>query len=47
MKAGMTKEHLDNTVAIHPTIAEEMTMLKSTTEEELKASRGCANGKCG
>ncbi len=46
-KAGVTKEMFDSTVAIHPTIAEEMVLLNTTTSSPLVESRGCSDGKCG
>ena len=42
MKMGMTKEQLDSCVGIHPTIAEEMTTLTITKEENPEATKsGC------
>lgn len=43
IKAGFTKEHLDETVGIHPTFAEGYTTLTEVKEEgkELKGGGGC------
>lgn len=46
---GATKEQFDNLVGIHPTAAEEFTVLTVTKESEatlLKAA-GCGGGSCG
>jgi len=34
IKVGITKSQLDSTVGIHPTVAEEFTTLKATTNED-------------
>jgi len=43
MKVGFTKEHLDNTVGIHPTFAEALTTMTEVKEEGnvLAAAGGC------
>lgn len=42
MKCGMTKEQLDSTVGIHPTVAEDSIGLKFTKEESPDAKKtGC------
>lgn len=42
MKAGVTKNIINNTVGIHPTIAEEVTTLDQTKEENPDAKKsGC------
>ena len=42
MKCGMTKAQIDSCVGIHPTIAEEMTTLTVTKEENPDATKsGC------
>ena len=39
---GITKEHLDNTCSIHPTVAEELTLLKFNKKEDgLGKKDGC------
>ena len=40
MKCGVTKELLFSTVGIHPTVAEEMVVLKYTKEEKPDAKKG-------
>ena len=41
-KMGMTKQHLDSVIGIHPTIAEEFTMLTKTKEANPDAQKsGC------
>lgn len=42
MKCGVTKEQLDSTVGIHPTVAEDMLGLKFTKEDSPDAKKtGC------
>jgi len=42
IKCGVTKELLDSTVGIHPTVAEDMIGLKFTKEEQPDAKKsGC------
>lgn len=41
IKCGLTKEQLDNTVGIHPTVAEEYTTLDVTTETGSGKKEGC------
>jgi len=42
MKMGATKEHFDDTVGIHPTTAEEFTILKITKSSGESAEKaGC------
>lgn len=41
MKCGVTKQILDSTVGIHPTIAEEFTLLTTTKEEGDGKKEGC------
>ena len=42
MKCGATKEQVDSCVGIHPTIAEEVTTLKETREDNPDAAKtGC------
>jgi len=41
MNCGLTKEQLDNTVGIHPTIAEEYTTLTSLKGESDGKKGGC------
>ena len=41
MKCGLTKEQLDDSVGIHPTIAEEMTTLEVTKDEGDGKKTGC------
>jgi pyruvate/2-oxoglutarate dehydrogenase complex dihydrolipoamide dehydrogenase (E3) component len=41
VKMGLTKNHLDETVGIHPTIAEEFTTLTYTTEDGDGDKEGC------
>jgi glutathione reductase (NADPH) len=36
MKCGLTKKQLDETVGIHPTVAEEFTLLTKLNTEEAK-----------
>ena len=38
---GATKEDLDATVGIHPTVAEEVLDIRLTTSEELTGGEGC------
>ena len=40
MKCGVTKELLDSTVGIHPTVAEDVIGLQYTKEENPDASKG-------
>lgn len=40
IKAGATKAHFDSTVGIHPTVAEEMTTLKFTKEDDGDVEKG-------
>lgn len=39
-KCGLTKEQLNDTVGIHPTVAEEITQLYSTKEDSPDAEKG-------
>jgi thioredoxin reductase (NADPH) len=41
MKCGLTKEQLDNTVGIHPTIAEEYVLLGAILGESDGKKEGC------
>jgi thioredoxin reductase (NADPH) len=42
MKAGATKRHFDETIGIHPTVAEDMTILTVTKSSgESPAKKGC------
>jgi pyruvate/2-oxoglutarate dehydrogenase complex dihydrolipoamide dehydrogenase (E3) component len=41
MKCGLTKTELDDTVGIHPTIAEEYTTLTMTTDDGDGKKEGC------
>ena len=41
MKCGLTKNHLDKTVGIHPTIAEEYVLLNSIKGEDDGKKEGC------
>ena len=39
-KCGLTKQQLDDTVGIHPTVAEEVVLLTKTKEENPDAEKG-------
>ena len=41
MRCGLTKEKLDETIGIHPTIAEEMTTLEVTKDMGDGKKTGC------
>jgi pyruvate/2-oxoglutarate dehydrogenase complex dihydrolipoamide dehydrogenase (E3) component len=41
MKCGLTKSQLDDTVGIHPTIAEEFTTMQVTTDMGDGKKTGC------
>lgn len=52
MKCGVTKEHFDDTVGIHPTDAEAFTTMETTRAQvtsaaDWTAAAGCGGGKCG
>ena len=41
MRIGATKDDFDHTVGIHPTIAEEFTLLKAIAGSKDEAKTGC------
>jgi thioredoxin reductase (NADPH) len=46
MKAGCTKEHLDNTIGIHPTNAEQFVGMSLTTVKEVGVELSAEGGGC-